>query len=243
MKTIIAVILTWTVLCGLCACGAAESDMQDILPQTESTATSMSTTMNTPSTEATMPSTMSTQTDGSTTENTETTGSPNSLARSGNAGEGPATVTSAYATIHIPEGMTYTVHHGSQVAGANNFRLTLNEMDREETKHFEISERKTVNSTDDAVIECVRMNARGANNEVTYGDDVKLGDVTYKAIHIVNDDGSAADYLVTYFRHAEGADVYVEMKTAEYPTGSVVMPLEDSKVISFLKNIQYTGKM
>lgn len=242
MKTIIAVILTVAVLCVLCGCTATRPNTTDTSARTDASANRTDSSANMsggimePSSEIGGASTQNTD-----TNNTSTQDIDGGYAQTGESGTGPATLTSDYVTVQIPEGMDFSVENTGSDAEDGAFRVLLYGQDRVETRSFSVSENPAVTGMDDAVKECVRRHA-GENNEVTYADDAEFSGVTYRAVHIVADDGSAADYLVTWQQAADEKNLYVEVLTAQYPTGSAVMPLEDPMMTYFLEGIRFTSR-
>lgn len=236
MKKMIVLLTVLAVLCSLCACSRTNSgsSLKEDLSEAGSEAENL---MSEAGSEA---GNLMSEAESLVTPDSST-GSESGSAQSDSEQEGPATLSLRYVTLEIPEGMRYTLGEGSS-EDAQNILITLHEADRENVMTFSLSGDRTVSSPEDAVTECVRLNAEDENNDVTYGEDVSFGEITYKPVHIVHADGSASDYLVTYLQAEDDTGLYVEMKTADYPTGSEIMPLDDAMTVAFLKSIRYHTK-
>ena len=73
-----------------------------------------------------------------------------------------------------------------------------------------------ISSLDDAIEECIRVRNLDTYKEgkSEIGEEVTQGDTTYKEVKMSHENG-AETCLVSYYKRADGKDVYVEIRAKE----------------------------
>ena len=95
-----------------------------------------------------------------------------------------------------------------------------------------------ISSLDDAVEECIRVRNLDTYKEgkSEIGEEVTYGDTTYKVVNMSHEHG-AETCLVSYYKRADGKDIYVEIKTNQ--DDNFKLPVDDPLVQELAKSAVY----
>ena len=196
MKKLAAILLALVMTASLAACGSSEggSGTSDASSQNSASATS------------------EVKAEETTVE--ETTASAE--LQSGDEGEGEKTLDSDFCTVTIPEGLQYKVesyYHDEDALGT--IKIDFGKKGTTEGR-LEVSTTRMISSLDDAVEECIRVRNLDTYEEgkSEIGEEVTYGDTTYKVVKMSHEYG-AETCLVSYYKRADGKDIYVEIKTTQ----------------------------
>ena len=158
--------------------------------------------------------------------------------KEGDSGEGEKTLDSAFCTVTIPEGLQYKINfynHDEDALGT--IEIDFGKKYTIEGK-LEVSTTRMISSLDDAVEECIRVRNLDTYKEgkSEIGEEVTYGDTTYKVVNMSHEHG-AETCLVSYYKRADGKDIYVEIKTNQ--ADSFKLPVDDSLVQELAKSAVY----
>lgn len=173
--------------------------------------------------------------------NEETTAPESTAAaelQSGDSGEGEKTLDSDFCTVTIPEGFKYKVesyYHDEDALGS--IKIDFGKKGTTEGR-LEVSTTRMIKSLDDAVEECIRVRNLDTYKEgkSEIGEEVTYGDTTYKEVKMSQEYG-AETCLVSYYKRADGKDIYVEIRTKQ--TDFDKLPIDDSLVQELAKSAVY----
>ena len=158
--------------------------------------------------------------------------------KEGDSGEGEKTLDSAFCTVTIPEGLQYKVNfynHDEDALGT--IEIDFGKKYTIEGK-LEVSTTRMISSLDDAVEECIRVRNLDTYKEgkSEIGEEVTYGDTTYKVVNMSHEHG-AETCLVSYYKRADGKDIYVEIKTNQ--DDNFKLPVDDPLVQELAKSAVY----
>lgn len=158
--------------------------------------------------------------------------------KEGDSGEGEKTLDSAFCTVTIPEGLQYKVnsyYHDEDALGT--IEIDFGKKYTIEGK-LEVSTTRMISSLDDAVEECIRVRNLDTYKEgkSEIGEEVTYGDTTYKVVNMSHEHG-AETCLVSYYKRADGKDIYVEIKTNQ--DDNFKLPVDDPLVQELAKSAVY----
>lgn len=173
--------------------------------------------------------------------NEETTAPESTAAaelQSGDSGEGEKTLDSDFCTVTIPEGLQYKVnsyYHDEDALGS--IKIDFGKNGTTEGR-LEVSTTRIISSLDDAVNECIRVRNLDTYEEgkSEIGEEVTYGDTTYKVVKMSHEYG-AETCLVSYYKRADGKDIYVEIKTTQNDFDK--LPIDDPLVQELAKSAVY----
>lgn len=173
--------------------------------------------------------------------NEETTAPESTAAaelQSGDSGEGEKTLDSDFCTVTIPEGLQYKVnsyYHDEDALGS--IKIDFGKNGTTEGR-LEVSTTRIISSLDDAVNECIRVRNLDTYEEgkSEIGEEVTYGDTTYKEVKLSQEYG-AETCLVSYYKRADGKDIYVEIKTTQNDFDK--LPIDDPLVQELAKSAVY----
>ena len=158
--------------------------------------------------------------------------------QTGDRGEGEKTLDSAFCTVTIPEGLQYeiyTYYHDEDNLGSISINFGKNSTIEGK---LEVSTTRMISSLDDAVEECIRVRNLDTyeDGKSEIGEEVTYGDTTYKVVEMSHEYG-AEICLVSYYKRADGKDIYVEIKTNQ--AESFKLPVDDPLVQELAKSAVY----
>lgn len=158
--------------------------------------------------------------------------------KEGDSGEGEKTLDSVFCTVTIPEGLQYKINfynHDEDALGT--IEIDFGKKYTIEGR-LEVSTTRMISSLDDAVNECIRVRNLDTYKEgkSEIGEEVTYGDTTYKVVNISHEHG-AETCLVSYYKRADGKDIYVEIKTNQ--ADSFKLPVDDPIVQELAKSAVY----
>lgn len=217
MKKLSVILLALIMSASLAACGeSGSSDTKETSAQSSVVATS------------------ETQAEETTVE--ETTASAE--LQTGDRGEGEKTLDSDYCTVTIPEGLQYKVnsyYHNENALGS--IKIYFGKKGTTEGR-LEVSTTRMISSLDDAVEECIRVRNLDTYEEgkSEIGEEVTYGDTTYKVVNMSHEYG-AETCLVSYYKRADGKNIYVEIKTTQNDFDK--LPIDDPLVQELAKSAVY----
>lgn len=153
-------------------------------------------------------------------------------------GEGEKTLDSAFCTVTIPEGFQYKIN--SYFHDENALGSIVIDFGKESTLEgkLQVSTTRMISSLDDAVNECIRVRNLDTYKEgkSEIGEEVTYGDTTYKVVEMSHEYG-AEICLVSYYKRADGKDIYVEIKTNQ--ADLFKLPVDDPLVQELAKSAVY----
>ncbi|MDY4710972.1 MAG: hypothetical protein SPC22_03275 [Ruminococcus bromii] len=218
MKKLAAILLALVMTASLAACGGSgeSSDTKETSAQSSASATSEA------------------KAEETTVE--ETTASAE--LQEGDSGEGEKTLDSDFCTVTIPEGLQYKVnsyYHDEDALGT--IEIDFGKKGTTEGR-LEVSTTRMISSLDDAVNECIRVRNLDTYKEgkSEIGEEVTYGDTTYKVVKMSHEYG-AETCLVSYYKRADGKDIYVEIKTTQNDFDK--LPIDDPLVQELAKSAVY----
>ena len=158
--------------------------------------------------------------------------------KEGDSGEGEKTLDSAFCTVTIPEGLQYEIYfynHDEDALGT--IEIDFGKKYTIEGR-LEVSTTRMISSLDDAVEECIRVRNLDTYKEgkSEIGEEVTYGDTTYKVVNMSHEYG-AETCLVSYYKRADGKDIYVEIKTNQ--DDNFKLPVDDPLVQELAKSAVY----
>lgn len=158
--------------------------------------------------------------------------------KEGDSGEGEKTLDSAFCTVTIPEGLQYEIYfynHDEDALGT--IEIDFGKKYTIEGR-LEVSTTRMISSLDDAVEECIRVRNLDTYKEgkSEIGEEVTYGDTTYKVVNMSHEHG-AETCLVSYYKRADGKDIYVEIKTNQ--DDNFKLPVDDPLVQELAKSAVY----
>ena len=158
--------------------------------------------------------------------------------KEGDSGEGEKTLDSAFCTVTIPEGLQYEINfynHDEDALGT--IEIDFGKKYTIEGK-LEVSTTRMISSLDDAVEECIRVRNLDTYKEgkSEIGEEVTYGDTTYKVVKMSHEYG-AETCLVSYYKRADGKNIYVEIKTTQNDFDK--LPIDDPLVQELAKSAVY----
>ena len=218
MKKLAAILLALVMTASLAACGGSgeSSDTKETSAQSSASATSEA------------------KAEETTVE--ETTASAE--LQEGDSGEGEKTLDSDFCTVTIPEGLQYEIYfynHDEDALGT--IEIDFGKKGTTEGR-LEVSTTRMISSLDDAVEECIRVRNLDTYKEgkSEIGEEVTYGDTTYKVVNMSHEHG-AETCLVSYYKRADGKDIYVEIKTNQ--DDNFKLPVDDPLVQELAKSAVY----
>lgn len=218
MKRLAAILLALVMTASLSACGGSG----------ESSATK----------EASAQSTVSATSESKAEETTVEATTASAELQAGDSGEGAKTLDSDFCTVTIPEGLQYEVdsyYHDEDALGT--IKIDFGKKGTSEGR-LEVSTTRMISSLDDAVEECIRVRNLDTYKEgkSEIGEEVTYGDTTYKVVKMSHEYG-AETCLVSYYKRADGKDIYVEIKTTQNDFDK--LPIDDPLVQELAKSAVY----
>lgn len=158
--------------------------------------------------------------------------------KEGDSGEGEKTLDSDFCTVTIPEGLQYEIYfynHDEDALGT--IEIDFGKKGTTEGR-LEVSTTRMISSLDDAVEECIRVRNLDTYKEgkSEIGEEVTYGDTTYKVVNMSHEHG-AETCLVSYYKRADGKDIYVEIKTNQ--DDNFKLPVDDPLVQELAKSAVY----
>lgn len=158
--------------------------------------------------------------------------------KEGDSGEGKKTLDSAFCTVTIPEGLQYKINfynHDEDALGT--IEIDFGKKYTIEGR-LEVSTTRMISSLDDAVEECIRVRNLDTYKEgkSEIGEEVTYGDTTYKVVNMSHEYG-AETCLVSYYKRADGKNIYVEIKTTQNDFDK--LPIDDPLVQELAKSAVY----
>ena len=158
--------------------------------------------------------------------------------KEGDSGEGEKTLDSDFCTVTIPEGLQYKINSYYHDEGAlGSIKIDFGKKGTTEGR-LEVSTTRMISSLDDAVNECIRVRNLDTYKEgkSEIGEEVTYGDTTYKEVKMSHDYG-AETCLVSYYKRADGKNIYVEIKTTQNDFDK--LPIDDPLVQELAKSAVY----
>ena len=158
--------------------------------------------------------------------------------KEGDSGEGEKTLDSAFCTVTIPEGLQYKINSYYHDEGAlGSIKIDFGKKGTTEGR-LEVSTTRMISSLDDAVEECIRVRNLDTYKEgkSEIGEEVTYGNTTYKEVKMSHEYG-AETCLVSYYKRADGKDIYVEIKTTQNDFDK--LPIDDPLVQELAKSAVY----
>lgn len=218
MKRLAAILLALVMTASLSACGDSG----------ESSATK----------EASAQSTVSATSESKAEETTVEATTASAELQAGDSGEGAKTLDSDFCTVTIPEGLQYEVdsyYHDEDALGT--IKIDFGKKGTSEGR-LEVSTTRMISSLDNAVNECIRVRNLDTYKEgkSEIGEEVTYGDTTYKVVKMSHEYG-AETCLVSYYKRADGKDIYVEIKTTQNDFDK--LPIDDPLVQELAKSAVY----
>ena len=218
MKRFTAILLTLILAASITACSGGSSSIGS---SSETTPSSTESSETTPQATETQPE-------------TETPTESKEL-EAGDSGEGEKTLDSTFCTVTIPEGLQYKVNfynHDEDALGT--IEIDFGKKYTIEGR-LEVSTTRMISSLDDAVQECIRVRNLDTYKEgkSEIGEEVTYGDTTYKQVNFSHEYG-AETCLVSYYKRADGKDIYVEIKTTQNDFDK--LPIDDPLVQKLAKS-------
>ena len=223
MKKFTAVLLTLLLAASITACTDGNSSA-DASSETTKTTSSSESSETTPQATETQPETES-QTESKELE-------------AGDSGEGEKTLDSAFCTVTIPEGLQYKINfYGHDEDALGTIEIDFGKKYTIEGR-LEVSTTRMISSLDDAVQECIRVRNLDTYKEgkSEIGEEVTYGDTTYKVVNISHEHG-AETCLVSYYKRADGKDIYVEIRATN--KGTISLDITDPLVQELAKSAVY----
>ena len=158
--------------------------------------------------------------------------------KEGDSGEGEKTLDSDFCTVTIPEGLQYKINSYYHDEGAlGSIKIDFGKKGTTEGR-LEVSTTRMISSLDDAVNECIRVRNLDTYKEGKFeiGEEVTYGDITYKEVKMSHEYG-AETCLVSYYKRADGKNIYVEIKTTQNDFDK--LPIDDPLVQELAKSAVY----
>lgn len=158
--------------------------------------------------------------------------------KEGDSGEGEKTLDSAFCTVTIPEGLQYKINfYNYDEDDLGTIEIDFGKKYTIEGR-LEVSTTRMISSLDDAVNECIRVRNLNTYKEgkSEIGEEVTYGDTTYKEVKMSHEYG-AETCLVSYYKRADGKDIYVEIKTTQNDFDK--LPIDDPLVQELAKSAVY----
>ena len=158
--------------------------------------------------------------------------------KEGDSGEGEKTLDSDFCTVTIPEGLQYKINSYYHDEGAlGSIKIDFGKKGTTEGR-LEVSTTRMISSLDDAVNECIRVRNLDTYKEgkSEIGEEVTYGDTTYKEVKMSHEYG-AETCLVSYYKRADGKNIYVEIKTNQ--DDNFKLPVDDPLVQELAKSAVY----
>ena len=158
--------------------------------------------------------------------------------KEGDSGEGEKTLDSDFCTVTIPEGLQYKINSYYHDEGAlGSIKIDFGKKGTTEGR-LEVSTTRMISSLDDAVNECIRVRNLDTYKEgkSEISEEVTYGDTTYKEVKMSHEYG-AETCLVSYYKRADGKDIYVEIKTNQ--ADPFKLPVDDPLVQKLAKSAVY----
>ncbi len=158
--------------------------------------------------------------------------------KEGDSGEGEKTLDSDFCTVTIPEGLQYKINSYYHDEGAlGSIKIDFGKKGTTEGR-LEVSTTRMISSLDDAVNECIRVRNLDTYKEgkSEVGEEVTYGDTTYKEVKMSHEYG-AETCLVSYYKRADGKNIYVEIKTTQNDFDK--LPIDDPLVQELAKSAVY----
>lgn len=188
-------------------------------------------------TEETKPQETVTETAAETSSETETTtAQDDGKMNVGDTGEGEKMLESELFSVTIPQGLKYEVYTYSMVDDTNGtVDINFGKNSTIDAK-LTVSTQRMVNSLDEVeerAIELRNLNTyKEGKSEV--GEDITIGDVTYRKISVSTEYGSD-ELMVGYVKTGAGLGGYIEINLE----GSGGLTFDDAEVKSLIESIEY----
>lgn len=155
----------------------------------------------------------------------------------GDEGSGPVVLDSNFATVSVPADAGYEVENWSYEAarGRGVLEITFTNASGAPIE-FVISTTRMVESLDDAVAECERMNKFDDSWAVERLDDVTFNGTNYAHVTMATDDRQYDHYVHYYLK--DEIDFYVEMRVP-IKGYAYSIALDDPLVVDVMNSIEY----
>lgn len=219
MKKLAVLISVLILTASLTACSGGESSAPK---ETSSQASSSATSATTAYDETTLP------------EVTTVSGE----LKKGDSGEGEKKLESVFCDVTIPKGLKYNIYfydHTEENTGT--IQIDFGKSSTMEGR-LEVSTTRIISSLDDAEKECIRVRNLDSYKEGKYeiGGEKTFNNTTYKQVNISTENGNST-YLVSYYKRADGKDMYVELKTVQDNFDN--LEIDDPLVEELLNSVVY----
>lgn len=215
MKKVLALLLTIGMTVSLVGCGGSETENNSSSSQTD---------------ESTLSAEMTTE------EVTEVELSSSIEMKADDTGEGEKTLTSILFDVTIPEGLIYEVYSFG-FADETNGSIEI-KFGKESVLEgsISISTQGMVESFDEAVQRCIDLRNLDTyeNGKSEIGEDVTIGDTTYKEVKI-STEWDKETILATYYKTAGGEDAAVDITLSDDDG----LTFDDPLVKSLVESIVY----
>lgn len=215
MKKVLALLLAMGMTASLVGCGGSGTENSSSSPRTEET--SLSTEM-------------------TTVQVTEEVSSSSIEMTADDTGEGEKTLTSVLFDVTIPEGLIYEVY-SCAFADETNGSIEI-KFGKESTLEgrISVSTQGMVKSFDEAVQRCIDLRNLDTyeNGKSEIGEDVTIGDTTYKEVKM-STEWDQETVLATYYKTDAGEDAAVDITLAD----DKGLTFDDPLVKSLVESIVY----
>lgn len=154
------------------------------------------------------------------------------------SGEGEKLLESVFCDVTIPKGLIYKIYsysYDEDNKGAIQIDFgKSNTMDG----RLEVSTTRIINSLDDAANECIRVRNLDSykDGKSKIGGEKTFNNTTYKEVDISTENGNST-YLVSYYKRADGENIYVELKTTQDNFND--LKIDDPLVEKLLNSVVY----
>lgn len=158
--------------------------------------------------------------------------------KKGDSGEGEQKLESIFCDLTIPKGLKYNIYfydHTEENTGT--IQIDFGKSSTMEGR-LEVSTTRVISTLDDAVKECIRVRNLDSYKEgkSKIGGEKTFNNTTYKQVNISTENGNST-YLVSYYKRADGEDMYVELKTVQDKFDN--LEIDDPLVEKLLNSIVY----
>ncbi len=156
----------------------------------------------------------------------------------GDSGEGKKTLESVFCNVTIPQGLKYEVYfYNYSDDNTGTIQIDFGKSSTMEGR-LEVSTTRMISSLDDAANECIRVRNLNSYDEgkSEIGEEKTFNNTTYKEVNISTEYG-AETCLVSYYKRADGNDIYVEIKTKQDNFNK--LEIDDPLVEELLNSVIY----
>ena len=172
-------------------------------------------------------------------QTTTTTAAAEEELEAGMEGVGEKTFDTPMFTMTIPADVKYELYTYSVSEDDNRGTIKIDfGPDSTMQARFEVSTTRMISSLSDAHDECLRVQNLDTYKEGRYEDldDVTYGGVTYKVLHVTTE-WSDEIFMVSYFKRADGVDVYVECQLDQDGFGYDAVAVDADYVATALNSL------